>query len=98
MLTPEQFSKKVDKLYNGKELNTDIKTKIDKHLHNIQNEISDYQTKNNSLASIKNTKPTNIAAYTLVKDTAELYKLQYISNVLIILGIFLLCYFSFKKI
>lgn len=98
MLTPKEFSTTVDKLYKGKEVNPDIKTQIDKHLHDIQDEISDYQTKNNSLASIKNTKPTNIAAYTLVKDTAELYKLQYISNVLIILGIFLLCYFSFKKI
>lgn len=98
MLTPEQFSKKVDKLYNGKEVNSVIKKAIDKDLRDIQNEISGYQTKNNSLASIKNTKPTNIAAYTLVKDTTELYKLQYISNVLIILGIFLLCYFSFKKI
>jgi len=98
MLTPKEFSKKVDKLYNGKQVNVTIKKEIDKDLRDIQNEISNYQTKNNSLASIKNTKPINIAAYTLVKDTTELYKLQYISNVLIILGIFLLCYFSFKKI
>lgn len=100
--TPDSFDKNVKELYDKDgNINAKIEQKLKQHMRELENQIIKYKDENAAVGALYNVSNSNLTAYYLKEEMMDIYRLQYITNILMIFGIIgliIICYFAAKKV